>query len=717
LYNWGKDAWLSTHKIHKRPGYTFDPSTNICAAITTKKNISRRLDKVVFASQKLVPQHTELQGLDTISFIDEMTQKQVNLHPSDHYALQCDFIITNSQSDSVIDKLTRVHSSSLVVVPPRASWKRIQKIRNTFDPSAKRWPPHINLIYPFFEKNDLDLVKPLIENKVTSIEPFIIKLNSFEYDENGVVYLRPSTNNFELVKLQESLQKLFPTCHNMSMIDSNYVPRLEVATFSVEDVQSKVAELQSSWEPVEFLVDQIFVIDRDDTTFNVEYSAPLGMNPTLKIEDVSTELNDFYVQHNLVENRDSIQQKRQALDYLESTILTHFSTSDSSSTLSQREYLLKTFGSYRLGIKSNDIDAVCICTSQNPAHSGEEFLESMKYIMCDDAERIASCRTILDAMVPMLNIKFVDGIEIDLLYIHIPVTLEDSDEAVGKLSRAQVKIISGLKECGCMLRYVPDRKLFQALISFVKFWAKQRGIYSNAYGYLGGISYAILCAYVCREFKSSTKETSSLFDLIKLFFSTFAKWKWPQSVSITNHSSKDQSKQKPYLPIMLPAYPYGNSTRNVSLSTQKIIVAELKRANEILESCDDSNMISSLLNKVVESSEPEFHLAYKKYICFDVASQDHLTFSKWFGWIRSRLIHLIVNFDRRKVLTHVFPNIEESCDQDGNVHATIRIGIVSDLSSNKILEEEIHAFENLVNSWEKRPEEPTSLTFEIKENL
>lgn len=720
LHSWGKDAWLLTHKIQKHPGYTYDPSVNICAAITTKKNIPRRLDKVVYSSQRFAVQHTELLGLDSFAFTDEVTQKQIALHPSDHYALQCDFVLNGLPSDSVIDQLRRVHSSSLAIVPPKNSWKRIQKIRNMYDPAAKRWPPHINLIYPFFDKSDLDMVKPLIETRVKNSEPFIIRLESFEADENGVVYLKPCTRDFELLKLQESLQKLFPTCHNLSMIDSNYVPRLEVARFSTDEVSRRVAELQSNWEPVEFLVDQIYVIDREESTFNVEFSAPLGSNPTLKIEDISPlVLREFYSKYDLVENRDRSQQKKQALDYLEATIMTHFAPSEVLSTLSQKEYLIKTFGSHRLGIKSNDIDTVCICTSQAPSHSPSEFLESMKYILSDDTENVESCRSILDALVPMLSIRFVNGLDIDLLYVHLPVTLEDNDATLQKLNRAQLKIISGLKESGYLLRYVPDRKLFQSLISFVKYWAKQRGIYSNAFGYLGGISYAILCAYACRDFKGKGQESdNTLVELIKHFFSLFSKWKWPQSVALSDHRPKDGSKHKSPLPIYLPVYPYANSTRNVTSSTQKIIISELKRAHDLLFAQDDNaSSLSSLLDKVVESSESQFASSYKKYISIQVsAGGDRLTFDKWFGWVRSRIIHLIVSLDQKKIATHVNPNaIEEQVNRNDcrSIQSTIRIGIVSDNYSEKVLEEELASFELLINGWEHRPEEFTSISHSI----
>ena len=39
--------------------------------------------------------------------------------------------------------------------------------------------------------------------------------------------------------------------------------------------------------------------------------------------------------------------------------------------------------------------------------------------------------------------------------------------------------------------------VFRETLQFVKLWAKNKGIYNNMMGYLGGISWAILVAKIC----------------------------------------------------------------------------------------------------------------------------------------------------------------------------------------------------------------------------
>ena len=43
----------------------------------------------------------------------------------------------------------KVHRSALCIIPPTCSWAPIQRIRRLHDKGFSRWPPHINVLYPY----------------------------------------------------------------------------------------------------------------------------------------------------------------------------------------------------------------------------------------------------------------------------------------------------------------------------------------------------------------------------------------------------------------------------------------------------------------------------------------------------------------------------------------------------------------------------------------
>ena len=44
-----------------------------------------------------------------------------------------------------------VYHTSLCVIPPKELWDEINKIRKNHDKAFDRWPPHINILFPFVE--------------------------------------------------------------------------------------------------------------------------------------------------------------------------------------------------------------------------------------------------------------------------------------------------------------------------------------------------------------------------------------------------------------------------------------------------------------------------------------------------------------------------------------------------------------------------------------
>jgi hypothetical protein len=45
---------------------------------------------------------------------------------------------------------SKTHQTVVAVVPPQEAWGPIQAIRERHARQLRRWPPHLNLLYPFW---------------------------------------------------------------------------------------------------------------------------------------------------------------------------------------------------------------------------------------------------------------------------------------------------------------------------------------------------------------------------------------------------------------------------------------------------------------------------------------------------------------------------------------------------------------------------------------
>jgi 2'-5' RNA ligase len=176
------------------------------------------------------------------------------------------------------------HKSALVLLPPSTIQAPIEAVRRTHDKHFARWPPHINLIYPFLEAPSAQSEGPgppeLTENirsrvkKVTRhIEPFHMSLltgcpKSFVHGRNSrTVWLQPSS---ELVsRLQAALQTEFAECDHDPR---PFNPHLSLGQAQTDAQQTQLCEMlqnqvtdhakDGATQELPWLVDTVYVIER-----------------------------------------------------------------------------------------------------------------------------------------------------------------------------------------------------------------------------------------------------------------------------------------------------------------------------------------------------------------------------------------------------------------------------------------------------------------------
>lgn len=203
--------------------------------------------------------------------------------------------------------------------------------------------------------------------------------------------------------------------------------------------------------------------------------------------------------------------------------------------------------------------------------------------------------------------------------------------------------LNGCRVAEAILRLIPDVQKFRLCLGFIKLWARERGIYSSAFGYLPGVSWAILVARVCQLY-----QTVSSLRLIQHFFYFYGYvHRWPQPVLLTPpyyienlglevwNPQFNVAHRFDVMPIITPAYPFMNSTYNVSQHTLFVIQGEFRRAYTLF--CESHKR--EVWDKLHVPSE--FFKQHTHYIHLTISANNKEQLNDFLGWVHAKVRHLL----------------------------------------------------------------------------
>jgi 2'-5' RNA ligase len=173
----------------------------------------------------------------------------------------------------------KTHHIAVAIVPPEELCEPIQQIRRRHDQQVYRWPPHVNLLYPF--RADLAGAADLLAEACARITPFPLTLTTFAFFHHPggrcTLWLAPEPAD-AVRTLQAALQAHFPDCDDVTRHRGGFMPHLSVGQFPTpQSCQEARDRLQAGWQPLTFPLDSVALLRRGpDSPFSVERRVSLG---------------------------------------------------------------------------------------------------------------------------------------------------------------------------------------------------------------------------------------------------------------------------------------------------------------------------------------------------------------------------------------------------------------------------------------------------------
>ncbi len=137
--------------------------------------------------------------------------------------------------------------------------------RQQSDPGFYRWPPHVNLLYPFVDSTS---VVPGLEQAASKVEPFRIQLprfGTFGGQRRGVLWLSPESAGDSLSTLHQHLEEAFPICRDAQPL---FTPHMTLSHFeTLQDALQEQHLMEQEYKKallhLEFEVDRIYLLRRE----------------------------------------------------------------------------------------------------------------------------------------------------------------------------------------------------------------------------------------------------------------------------------------------------------------------------------------------------------------------------------------------------------------------------------------------------------------------
>lgn len=286
---------------------SFSPSSNGLAQAGSLTGNSHRLDRIYvrppssYVSLKTCEHSPILENAIDFPEANERVRDLLpnGVHASDHFGVKSVISVSwspNKPSKSINVEWSR--STALAIIPDQKLRSEIdEKWRKNYDPMFKKWPAHINVLYPFVLDSALPEVIEVLKDvlliraagNVPDLSLRLLGVGHFRHRKSSTVYLQPSEEG--LTSLQRQLYDVCNKIIDQSLqfvkhgVGNSFTPHLTIAKLpnstpsfdigefskAVTEQLSKIADLTQEWK-----VSTLSVLRHIDGKMTVINEIPIG---------------------------------------------------------------------------------------------------------------------------------------------------------------------------------------------------------------------------------------------------------------------------------------------------------------------------------------------------------------------------------------------------------------------------------------------------------